>query len=327
MKSTRRPGFTLIELLVVIAIIAILIALLLPAVQQARESARRTQCKNNLKQLGLALHNYESTYSMFPPSRITLTTPMQFHQSWTMMVLPFLEQANMYQQYNKNVPWYEQVNAPVTTVNLDMFRCPSTPDSPSQPPVAMYTAQGITWGQPIFGKGDYASVNAARNSVWVASGQPSIGQRERLGALGRGPGGVRIAWITDGTSNTMMLAEDAGRPSFYLRGRRATNPKSGGAYGQFAQDGWGWADINTGMSVDGANTAGVQNSTNSSGVTTIVGNCFINCTNDSELYSFHTGGVQALLADGSVRFLTENIDGGVLGGLISRDGGEIIGEF
>jgi prepilin-type processing-associated H-X9-DG protein len=125
----------------------------------------------------------------------------------------------------------------------------------------------------------------------------------------------------------MMLAEDAGRPSFYLRGRRATNPKSGGAYGQFAQDGWGWADINTGMSVDGANTAGVQNSTNSSGVTTIVGNCFINCTNDSELYSFHTGGVQALLADGSVRFLTENIDGGVLGGLISRDGGEIIGEF
>lgn len=326
--SRRSRGFTLIELLVVIAIIAILIALLLPAVQQAREAARRTQCKNNLKQLGLALHNYESTFNMFPASRIDLTTPVVFQQSWTVMVLPYLEQAPMYSIYNFNVPWYSQVNAPVTTTQLPAFVCPSNASSPATPPVAMYQSLGVTWGQPIFGRGDYGSINAVRNAVWVASGLPSIGAREKLGAMGRGPGGTRLRDITDGTTNTIMLAEDSGRPNFFLKGPKAsTNPKSGGRYGQFTQDGWGWADINSGQSVDGSNTAGVQNVSNTNGTTTISGTCFINCTNDSELFSFHVGGVQVLMCDGSVRFVSENINGGSLASLITRDGGEVVGEF
>jgi prepilin-type N-terminal cleavage/methylation domain-containing protein len=324
-------GFTLIELLVVIAIIAILIALLLPAVQQAREAARRTQCKNNLKQLGLALHNYEGTYNMFPPSRINLSAPVIFQQTWNVMVLPFLEQSNMYAQYNFNRNWYDVANDPITTTQLPAFVCPSTPGSRPLPTQALY--DGITaasrTGQPLWGYVDYGSINAVRNAFIVASGLPSIGTRDAMGGLGRGPGGTRIRDITDGTSNTMLIAEDAGRPRQYIGRNPGLNPRVGNiAFGtQFTADGWGWADINNGFSVDGANTAGLQNNTTGSGTTTIVGTCTMNCTNDSEMYSFHTGGVQTLLADGSVRFLSENIGGATLVGLITLQGGEVIGEF
>ncbi len=329
LRSASR-GFTLIELLVVIAIIAILIALLLPAVQQAREAARRTQCKNNLKQLGLALHNYEGSYNMFPPSRINISTPV-FQQTWGVMILPFIEQSAMYSQYNFNISWFAPGNDPITTTQLTAFVCPSTPGGRPLPTQALY--DGITntsrTGQPIWGYSDYGSVNAVRNAFIVAAGLPSINTRDAMGGLGRGPGGTRLRDITDGTSNTMLIAEDAGRPRQYIGRIPGLNPRTGNiAFGtQFTADGWGWADINGGFSVDGANTAGLQNNTSSSGTTTIVGTCNMNCTNDSEMYSFHTGGVQALLADGSVRFLSENMSGATLVGLITLQGGEVLGEF
>ncbi len=329
-QKHRLRGFTLIELLVVIAIIAILISLLLPAVQQAREAARRTQCKNNLKQLGLAMHNYESTYTMFPPSRINLTGPI-FQQTWNVMILPYIEQPNMYAKYNFNMNWYDPVNDAITTTQLPAFVCPSTPSSRKLPTSALYSAltSALRVDQPIFGYSDYGSINAVRNAFIIASGLPSIGTKDAFGGLGRGPGGTRIRDISDGASNTILLAEAAGRPTQYIGRQQGLNPRVGNvAFGTaFTADGWGWSDINGGFSVDGANSAGVQNNTSGSGTPTIVGTCSMNCTNDSEMYSFHVGGAQVLLADGSVRFLSENISGATLVGLITLQGGEVLGEF
>ena len=323
----QRNGFTLVELLVVIAIIGILVGLLLPAVQAAREAARRMQCSNNLKQCGLALLNYESTFKVLPPSRIAISNP-NFEQSWQKMILMFMEQTPLYNRFDHNLSWWNQVNAPAATVMLPTYICPSAPLSRDLPTPALYTALGITYGQPVFGYSDYGSINAVRNGFIVSAGLPSINQRELFGGLGRGPAGVKMAQFIDGTSNTIIVAEGAGRPNFYLTGRRKTaNPAGGVAVGTvFTKDGWGWADINGGFSIDGANTAGLQNNTTSSGAVTIVGNCAMNCTNDSEMYGFHPGGVMNLRADGSVGFLPETTAGRVIVAFLTRDAGDITTE-
>ena len=269
----RQRGFTLIELLVVIAIIAVLIALLLPAVQQAREAARRSQCRNNLKQIGLALHNYENTYRDFPPSRINLSGPT-FNQTWQVMTLPYLDQAPMYNQYNFNVNWYNAANDPVTTTRLSVFVCPSNPQTAASPSSALVNTLtgGARTTYPGWGLCDYGSCNAVRNSVFVLNGLPSTNTKDTFGALGRGPAGVKIAEILDGLSNTMVLAEDAGRPAQYLTGLKpSSNPRVGNAaYGTpNTADGWSWADINSGFSLDGSDPAGIQNNTANNGTFTV----------------------------------------------------------
>lgn len=351
MGQSSRPsnrGFTLIELLVVIAIIAVLVALLLPAVQQAREAARRTQCRNNLKQMGLALHNYEATYGVFPMSRINLTIAgVPFQQSWGTMVLPYLDQTPLYNQMNFNTSWNNPVNNAATTSYISAFICPSAPGTRGVPSNAQYVAgPGYTGSDtPIWGYADYGSTNEMR---WAAMDVAGVERPQTTTPRKRGSSGVltridnngaeitRIRDIIDGTSNTVAIAEDAGRPSFWLRNKLGGNPTSNAAFAgsQFVQDGWGWADINSGFSIDFANrTTGLTNntSTNSSGVITVTlvpgATCSMNCTNDSELFSFHTGGVLAVFADGSVRFINENISLATLSGLVTKQGGEVIGEF
>ncbi len=329
--SRNREAFTLVELLVVIAIIGILVGLLLPAVQAAREAARRMSCSNNIRQLGLAIHNYENANRVIPPSRISVSSPRVFQQSWVSMILPYIEQNSVYASYQHGMPWFAAVNDPLTTVKLPTLTCPSAPSDRDHPTSALYSdiTGGTRTDRPIWGYGDYGSINAVRNSAYVASGLPSLGMREVLGAMGRGPAGVRFAAITDGLSNTILVAEGAGRPSMYVSGRKIMNPRSGNsAFGTpFTADGWGWADINQGFSIDGGNAAGQQNNTTSSGATTIVGNCFMNCTNDSELYAFHTGGAQFLFADGSVQFLSQTIEGATFVALLTRDRGDIPGSY
>ena len=199
LSERKLRGFTLIELLVVIAIIAILVALLLPAVQQAREAARRTQCKNNLKQLGLALHNYESTYGMFPPSRITLSNPT-FQISWNTMILPYIEQDNAYRQYNTNLSWFNAVNDPVTTIQLPAFVCPSTPGSRPLPTLTLYSAisGGTRTNQPVWGYNDYGSINAVRNAFIETHAALKEKQASDRSVLKRGTRPAELIYIAAG---------------------------------------------------------------------------------------------------------------------------------
>ncbi len=330
-SSSSRQAFTLVELLVVIAIIGILVGLLLPAVQAAREAARRMSCSNNVRQLGIALHNYESTHRAIPPSRISLSSPKVFQQSWISMILPYIEQNNVHAGYTHGSSWFEPVNDALTTVQLPTIMCPSAPSSRDLPSSSLYGAVtgGTRTDQPRWGYSDYGSINAVRNAAFVVSGLPSLGTKEVMGAMGRGPQGVKFAEISDGLSNTILVAEGAGRPSMYVSGKKTNNPRVGNiAEGTpYVADGWGWADINGGFSIDGSDVTGQQNNTSSSGATTIVGNCFMNCTNDSELYSFHVGGAQFLFADSSVHFLSQSIDGRTFVALLTRAYGDVPGEF
>lgn len=329
-KRAPRAGFTLVELLVVIAIIGILVGLLLPAVQAAREAARRMSCSNNIRQLGIALHNYESAHKVIPPSRIAVTTPVLFQQSWISMMLPFIEQGNVHAAYRHGLPWFAAANDPLTTVKLPTMTCPSAPSDRPLPASSLYSAitAGTRSDQPLWGYADYGSINAVRNSAFIVAGLPSLGTREVLGAMGRGPQGVKFSSITDGLSNTVIVAEGAGRPGVYISGKKLPNPRAGLALGTaVVADGWGWADINAGFSIDGSDVAGNQNNTSSSGATTIAGNCLINCVNDGEIYAFHTGGAQMLLADGSVQFISQSVNAATLVALMTRDRGDIAGDY
>jgi prepilin-type N-terminal cleavage/methylation domain-containing protein/prepilin-type processing-associated H-X9-DG protein len=296
-----RKGFTLIELLVVIAIIAVLIGLLLPAIQKVREAAARTQCYNNLKQIGLGMMSYESANGGLPPSRTTggvAGAPyFPFQHSWTAALLPYIEQTASFNLYNYKAHWNNPVNYPAVRTYLKLFNCPMTPNQPR--------ADMTVAAQPS--AGDYHALNAIKNFVGVNCfgyiGVLNPDDSRLVGAMRR-DANTRIMEILDGTSNTILVAEDAGRPAFYNASRQVFDPvgKEGG-----------WADPNGAFSLDGANTDG-----------SIPGGCPLNCSNNSELYGFHTGGASVVFADGSVHFLKQSIDLCVLAKLITRAGEEVI---
>ncbi|NBO92577.1 MAG: DUF1559 domain-containing protein [Planctomycetia bacterium] len=297
-SARYRSAFTLIELLVVIAIIAILIGLLLPAVQKVREAAARMQCANNLKQFGLALHNYAlSNDNCFPASRITVGTDAKF-RSWTPLALAYVEQDNVGKLWNESLKWNVGTNLTTAQTVFKLFKCPSAPDA----------RRPGTFG--LIGPGDYGSINAIRRRFYTANSVPNFpipgtaAGDEAVGALQkviRTP----LLSITDGLSNTMMIGEDAGRPNLYQRSRDT---------GTITADGHGWADPDCGFSVDGVQAD----------LVTTGGTCFINCTNDSEFYSFHTGGMNTCMADGSVRFISASIAPATLAALVTAQGGDIV---
>ncbi len=290
-NANRRPfGFTLIELLVVIAIIAILIALLVPAVQKVRESASRTQCSNNMKQLGLALHNYYDNNKSFPPSRTTVS-PMH---SWSAFILPYIEQKAAFDLYDVKKNWNDTANYSAVRTTLSVFNCPSVP-------AGKRFDNSITAAPAC---GDYGVISAVHPFVCVNcfGFNPTDEHHDTriVGALQKDKK-TRFVEIQDGTSNTLLLAEDAGRPARY-------NQLSKEIAGAVQKEG-GWADPGANFSIDGSNPDG-----------SIPGPNAINSSNDSEVFAFHAGGANVVFADGSVRFLYSTVDLCLLAALSTRSG-------
>lgn len=315
-----RRGFTLIELLVVIAIIAILIGLLLPAVQKVREAAARLQCQNNLKQLGLGFHSYESARKSFPPAiAIAPTEPRAI--PWGVLLLPYIEQGNLYKQYDRTALVTDASNQALIQTPLSVFQCPTTPNPdriymdgpiPGNLYIDSWPSDLLSWSAAA---GDYTVTGGIRLDTLNAC----YNTGDRTGALepkverkpGSIPFGTRILAISDGTSNTFLLGELAGRPAEYVKGKETgnTNPFQGAGWGDaLSGDNWFVGSLH-----DGSNS--------STG-----GSCVVNCNNrrGEGLYGFHTGGANVLMADGSFRFLSEDLNHCSFAAMVTRHRGETV---
>jgi prepilin-type N-terminal cleavage/methylation domain-containing protein/prepilin-type processing-associated H-X9-DG protein len=309
-----RRGFTLIELLVVIAIIAVLIGLLVPAVQKVRDAAARIQCANNLKQLGLALHNYHDTNGAFPSSVRPAGFTSLPRVSWTIPTLPYIEQDNLGRNYDVSSNWDSLTNLPLTSLQVKIFQCPSAPNSTRKdgdPQLNVWDLVAVT---------DYAAATGvaayATNVNTTGVVQPGILQKNAR---------VKIADVTDGLSNTILIVESAGRPQSYR------NRVPYGSVPAQKVNGGGWARPASDLTFATSTPDGVS----------FPGTCAVNCTNGfdypvynmrpfgtegtAEPYAFHTGVCNVLMGDGSVRPVGAGITAATFAALITRDGGEVIG--
>lgn len=311
-------AFTLIELLVVIAIIAVLIALLLPAVQQARESARRVQCKSQLKQIALSIHNYESSHACLPPGQIRLGFASQPRvRGWSMFVqlLPYFDQGALYNQWDFANPLNNEANGN-TAIILPVLLCPSA--TLSQNPFTK--PSGVRYALTSYGGNggtqSHPPASTSGDGLFAGSGPPITTPPTVQHGL------VRIRDVIDGTSNTLMLGErnhvDSAYDAVFASG--ASNQPMGG-WGFWAPSGGqlGLTDVTL------SSFAPINYKIPS-------GTVSVNNTPEEtwRLCSFgsqHTGGAQFALADGSVRFVSQNLDSNVLRGLSTRGGGEVVSEF
>lgn len=292
-KPTRqvRRAFTLVELLVVIAIIGILVGLLLPAVQAAREAARRMECSNNMKQIGLALHNYHDTFKSLPMSNPNCPAK---RWGWMPRILPFIEGSAMHDSFDFALASWQGNNFQFLTQTHEGFLCPSDPLSTEIREEEFFAAP--TW---VISQADYAAViGDYRNSTGVgatpAFGNVGCGNQVR-GMIGRWGWSARLRDVTDGTSSTFMVGEVVGAMCIVQN--------------------WGVQSF--------ATTAHPINFMNRSLFDNLPTQGNPRWDESIGFRSYHPGGCQFLMGDGSVRFVTETIDGPTYRALASRANGEV----
>jgi len=354
-QTVRRTGFTLVELLVVIAIIGVMVGLLLPAVQAAREAARRMSCSNNLKQIGLAFHNYESTFRTFPygfmvhtPSG-NLGNPVFTNAgTWALSILPFIEQQALYDLYDRRVPAYDQaeaigfpaaiatINRQVVSTPIATFVCPSAPGAAeSRIFHANYSADGFPFtagpGHPATFRGfapsdytaNYGLRGIYRQLAFQGAGLPVPGDAATDGPLIRG--GNNIGGLPGVGSSRMADILDGTSRTIVIGertggaemyvGRRRVTTGPMGTRGPL--NGGGWADILNGWH----HTHGsLQNDDTGN----LQGPCAINCTNlrNRGWHSFHPGGAHMLMGDASIQFVSESVEALRFAASLTRNGGE-----
>lgn len=317
-RFQRFSAFTLVELLVVIAIIGILVGLLLPAVQAAREAARRMQCSNNVKQIALACHNYESTFKTFPPGGIVSYTPANLaaltnanfcttgsdrtQAPWTVLILPFLEETNLYNRFDftrtftgsSNIQG-QSPNRELFPLNMKKYQCPSDPDSQSTVNNSNYL--GVQGGGPLTGAGSAPCSTQLGTRVFFKSGIIFVNSKITIGS------------VTDGTTNTFLVGESRYMPTPRMRtdGFHAGWASSVKADNAFAVPAVFAAAV---LPINGQPQCGPPD-------------CFGFV---SRIFgSKHTGGCHFGMADGSVQFMTESIDINIYRYLSIRDDGQVIG--
>jgi hypothetical protein len=310
-RIPRRSAYTFWELLLLLGIVFVVVSLSIPAVVKAREASGRVRCANNLRRIGEACNGFENTYGFFPSSIKELGP----QRSWAMQILPWIDQEELARKYDYKKPWYDQANAEAIRQQVPLFYCPSSPYGPR---TASGTAKIKTTspeGDPVRKRvpfadaacTDYAVIHQVRKEAFVR------GFAEKAG-----PGMLaedlfpRRGDVPDGLSNTLMVVESAGRPDEWMGGRltrndvRTEDAVLASRDNDFSLRGFTWDET-------------TQRYSNIHS-----GPCAINCSNVEGVYSFHNGGAQTVLGDGSVRFLRQEVSTPLFARLVTRAGGETV---